>query len=120
MRDRTGGLLGRGLQPLRREHLRHRAGGRALAAAVEAAHAGPVQLVLSARAENYVHGRPDLAGTIARLQAFQEAGADPLFAPGVLRLGELRSLVSSVDRPVNVLALAACPSVAELASVGVA
>ena len=91
-----------------------------VAAAVEAAHAGPVHLVLTARAENFVHNRPDLAGTIARLQAFQGAGADVLFAPGVLQLGEIRSLVSSVDRPVNVLALAGCPSVAELASVGVA
>jgi 2-methylisocitrate lyase-like PEP mutase family enzyme len=89
-------------------------------AAAEAAHTGPTHLVLTARAENYVHGRPDLAGTIARLQAFQEAGADVLFAPGVLALADIRSLVSSVDRPVNVLALAGCPSVNELASAGVA
>ena len=45
-------------------------------AAAEAAHRGPVRLVLTARAENYLHGRPDLADTIARLQAYQEAGAD--------------------------------------------
>jgi 2-methylisocitrate lyase-like PEP mutase family enzyme len=91
-----------------------------VAAAAEAAHGGPAQLVLTARAENYIHGRPDLTGTIARLQAFQEAGADVLFAPGVLALADIRSLVASVDRPVNVLALAGCPSVEELASAGVA
>jgi 2-methylisocitrate lyase-like PEP mutase family enzyme len=91
-----------------------------VAAAAEAAHRGPAQLVLTARAENYVHGRPDLADTVARLQAFQEAGADVLFAPGVLALADIRSLVSSVDRPVNVLALAGCPGVDELSSVGVA
>jgi 2-methylisocitrate lyase-like PEP mutase family enzyme len=55
-----------------------------------------------------------------RLQAFQEAGADVLFAPGVRVLADIRSLVSSVDRPVNVLALAGCPTVDELSSVGVA
>src|SRR5437764_10630098 len=54
-----------------------------VAAAVEAAHAGPERLVLTARAENHLHGRPDLADTIARLQAFQEAGADVLYAPGL-------------------------------------
>jgi len=51
-------------------------------AAAEVAHAGPVHLVLTARAENYLHGRPDLRDTIRRLQAYQEAGADVLFAPG--------------------------------------
>ena len=50
-------------------------------AAAEAAHRGPVHLVLTARAENYLHGRPDLADTIARLQRFQDAGADVLYAP---------------------------------------
>ena len=53
-------------------------------AAAEAAHAGPVPFVLTARAENYLHGRRDLADTIARLQAYQEAGADVLFAPAVV------------------------------------
>lgn len=76
--------------------------------------------MVTARADNYVHGWPDLADTVARLQAFQEAGADVLFAPGVLTLADIRSLVSSVDRPVNVLALAGCPTVDELSSVGVA
>src|SRR6185437_3859118 len=57
-----------------------------IAAAAEAAHGGPGRLVLTARAENYLHGRPDLADTIARLQAFQEAGADVLYAPGLRSL----------------------------------
>ena len=90
-----------------------------VAAAAEAAHAGPVHLVLTARAENLLHGRNDLADTIARLQAYQEAGADVLYAPGLQTLDDIRSVVSSVDRPVNVLALPNAPTIAELASVGV-
>jgi 2-methylisocitrate lyase-like PEP mutase family enzyme len=53
-----------------------------VAAAAEVAHGGPVKLVLTGRAENHIHGRPDLADTIARLQRYQDAGADVLFAPG--------------------------------------
>ena len=87
-----------------------------IAAAVEAA-AG--QIVLTARCENYLHGRPDLAETIARLKSFQEAGADVLYAPGLSELDDIRSLVESVDRPVNVLARPGAPSVAELAQAGV-
>jgi 2-methylisocitrate lyase-like PEP mutase family enzyme len=90
-----------------------------VAAAAEAAHAGEPRLVLTARAENHVHGVDDLEDTIARLQAYQEAGADVLFAPGLERLEDIRRLVSSVDRPVNVLARPGGPSVPELASVGV-
>jgi 2-methylisocitrate lyase-like PEP mutase family enzyme len=90
-----------------------------VAAAAEVAHAGPVHLVLTARSENFLHRRPDLADTIARLQAFQDAGADVLYAPGVTRLDDIRVLVEAVDRPVNVLALPGAPSVDELASVGV-
>jgi 2-methylisocitrate lyase-like PEP mutase family enzyme len=75
--------------------------------------------VLTARAENYLHGLPDLADTIRRLQAFEAAGADVLYAPGVRDLGEIRSIVASVGLPVNVLALAGVPSLAELVSVGV-
>jgi 2-methylisocitrate lyase-like PEP mutase family enzyme len=88
-------------------------------AAVEAAHGGPVHFVLTARAENYLHGRPDLADTIDRLQAFEEAGADVLYAPGLADLADIRSVVNSVGLPVNVLARPGAPSVAELASVGV-
>jgi 2-methylisocitrate lyase-like PEP mutase family enzyme len=88
-------------------------------AAAEAAHAGPRKLVLTARSENYVQGRPDLADTIARLLSFQEAGADVLFAPGLRDIGEIRELVAAVERPVNVLAVPGAPSVDELAEAGV-
>ncbi len=90
-----------------------------VAAAAEAAHAGATPLVLTARAENHLYGAGDLADTIARLQAYQEAGADVLFAPGLRDLEEIRRLVDSVERPVNVLARPDGPSVAELASAGV-
>jgi 2-methylisocitrate lyase-like PEP mutase family enzyme len=90
-----------------------------VAAAAEAAHAGPMRLVLTARAENYLRGNPDIADTIARLQAFQEAGADVLYAPALDDLGDLRELLASVDLPVNVLARAGAPSVSELATLGV-
>ena len=90
-----------------------------VAAAAEAAHSGARRLVLTARAENHVHGIDDLADTIARLQGFQEAGADVLFAPGLRELDQIRELVSSVDLPVNVLALPGVPPVSELAEAGV-
>jgi 2-methylisocitrate lyase-like PEP mutase family enzyme len=90
-----------------------------IAAAAEAAHAGPGRLVLTARAENYLHGRPDLADTIARLQAFQEAGADVLYAPGLRTLEDISQVIREVDRPVNVLVLEGMPPVAELAQAGV-
>ena len=90
-----------------------------VAAAVEAAHAGPARLVLTARAENYLYGRADLADTIARLQAYQAAGADVLYAPGLTSLSDIRQLVTAVDRPVNVLAMPGTPPVSELAGVGV-
>ncbi len=90
-----------------------------VAAAAEAAHGGPVHLVLTARAENYLHGRPDLADTIGRLQAYQAAGADVLYAPGLASLEDIRQVVASVDRPVNVLARPGAPAVPELAAVGV-
>jgi len=90
-----------------------------VAAAAEAAHSGERRLVLTARSENHVHGRDDLADTISRLQSFQEAGADVLFAPGVRDLDQIRELVFSVDLPVNVLVVPGMPSVSELAEVGV-
>ncbi|MEO7556986.1 MAG: isocitrate lyase/phosphoenolpyruvate mutase family protein [Acidimicrobiales bacterium] len=91
-----------------------------VAAAAEAAHEGPKQLVLTARAENFICGRDDLPDTIARLQAYQEAGADVLFAPGLTTVEEIKAVVSEVERPVNVLAFPGCPSVAELGELGVA
>jgi 2-methylisocitrate lyase-like PEP mutase family enzyme len=90
-----------------------------VAAAAAAAHAGPVRLVLTARCENYLYGRADLDDTIARLRAYQEAGADALYAPGLQSLADIRRVVSSVDLPVNVLAFAGAPSVSELAEAGV-
>jgi 2-methylisocitrate lyase-like PEP mutase family enzyme len=90
-----------------------------VAAAATAAHRGPAKLVLTARAENYLHGRPDLADTIARLQAFQTAGADVLYAPGITAVEDIRAVVSSVDLPVNVLALPSGPDIAGLAALGV-
>ena len=93
-----------------------------VAAAAEAAHAarnGQARLVLTARAENYLYGRQDLADTIARLQAYQEAGADVLYAPGLTSLADIRHVVASVDRPVNVLAFSGAPPVSELADAGV-
>ena len=90
-----------------------------IAAAAEAARSGDERLILTARAENHLYAAAGLADTIARLQAYQEAGADVLYAPGLSRLEEIRELVASVERPVNVLARPKGPSVAELASVGV-
>jgi len=91
-----------------------------VAAAAEVAHPGEVRFVLTARAENLLRGRDDLADTIARLQAYQEAGADVLYAPGLTDLGAITSLVQSVDRPVNVIVRPGGPTVAELATAGVA
>jgi 2-methylisocitrate lyase-like PEP mutase family enzyme len=91
-----------------------------VAAAAAAAHAGPRRLVLTARAENYLYGRDDLADTIARLQQYGDAGADVLYAPGLTRSGDIAEVVRSVGKPVNVLALGGAPTVAELADLGVA
>jgi 2-methylisocitrate lyase-like PEP mutase family enzyme len=88
-------------------------------AAVDAAHNGAHQLVLTARADNYIHGRPDLGDTIGRLQAFQAAGADVLYAPGLVAVSDIRDVVSAVDRPVNVLIRPGSPSVDALAELGV-
>jgi 2-methylisocitrate lyase-like PEP mutase family enzyme len=90
-----------------------------VAAAGQAAHAGPARLVLTARAENHLRGNPDVHDTIARLQAYEEAGADVLYAPALDRPDDLRELLASVDLPVNVLAGPATPPVAELAALGV-
>ena len=73
---------------------------RAAAAAVRAL---PSAFTLTARAENYLHGRPDLGDTITRLQAYQEAGADVLYAPGLAGKEEIAAVVRSLDRPVNVV-----------------
>jgi 2-methylisocitrate lyase-like PEP mutase family enzyme len=91
-----------------------------IAAAARAAHDGPVRFVLTGRAENYLHGRKDLDDTVARLRAYQEAGADVLYAPGLSDPQDIRDLVAALDRPVNVLARPGAPPVTELAELGVA
>jgi len=72
-------------------------------AAAEAARSLPFTFTLTGRAENFLVGRPDLADAIARLQAYQEAGADVLYAPGLGTRQDIETVVRSVDRPVNVV-----------------
>jgi len=90
-------------------------------AAVEAARPLAFPFTVVGRAENYLHGRPDLKDTIARLQAYQEAGADVLYAPGLKSREDIATVVRSVDRPVNVVMglVGVELSVAELAEIGV-
>jgi 2-methylisocitrate lyase-like PEP mutase family enzyme len=92
-----------------------------MAAAVEAARAFPFHFVLVGRAENFLHGRPDLDDTIRRLQAYEAAGADALFAPGVTRPEDIRTVCASVGKPVNVVMglKGVALSVDELAALGV-
>lgn len=90
-------------------------------AAVEAARSLPFPFTLTARAENYLVGRPDLADAIRRLQAYQEAGADVLYAPALPSQEDIETVVRSVDRPVNVVMglRGAQLSLAELSAIGV-
>ncbi|PHR91619.1 MAG: 2-methylisocitrate lyase [Robiginitomaculum sp.] len=90
-------------------------------AAVSAARALPFAFTLTARAENFLVGRPDISDVITRLQAYQEAGADVLYAPGLSTEQDIRSLCACVDRPVNVLALPCIPALTftALADMGV-
>jgi 2-methylisocitrate lyase-like PEP mutase family enzyme len=90
-------------------------------AAVELAKSLPIPFVLTARAEALIHGSTDLDETIKRLQAFEAAGADVLYAPGLKNLDMIRTVVSSVSKPVNVVMTHADPSLtaADLAAVGV-
>jgi 2-methylisocitrate lyase-like PEP mutase family enzyme len=92
-----------------------------VAAAVEAARSLPFPFTLTARAENFLNGRPDLDDTIRRLQAFEAAGADVLFAPALPTLDAVRTVCASVSKPVNFMV--GIPgksfSVAELAAAGV-
>ena len=74
-----------------------------VAAAAAGAHALPFPFMFVARAENYLHGRPDLDDTIRRLQAFEAAGAQVLYAPGITKAEDIRTVCSSVNKPVNVL-----------------
>ena len=92
-----------------------------IAAASEAARNLGVPFTLTARAENYLVGRPGLGDTITRLQAYQTAGADVLYAPGLTSADDIAAVVRSVDRPVNVLAglTGAGLSLADLSGLGV-
>jgi 2-methylisocitrate lyase-like PEP mutase family enzyme len=90
-------------------------------AASAAARALPFQFTLTARCENYLHGRPDLRDTINRLQAYQDAGADVLYAPGLAARDDIAAVVKSLDRPVNALMglQGVQLSLAELSAMGV-
>jgi len=90
-------------------------------AAVEAARSLPFTFTLTARAENYLHGKPDIKDTIKRLHAYQEAGADVLYAPGLRTKDEIAEVVHAVDRPVNALMglQGVLLSQAELSEIGV-
>jgi 2-methylisocitrate lyase-like PEP mutase family enzyme len=88
-----------------------------VAAAVEAARGVGFPFTLTARAENHIRGNPDLADTIARLRAYEAAGADVLYAPGLGTTPEIREVCDAVTRPVNVLALGGL-SLAEIADAG--
>jgi 2-methylisocitrate lyase-like PEP mutase family enzyme len=74
-----------------------------VSAAAEAVHALPFPFTLTARAENFLVGRRDLGDAIRRLQAYQEAGADVLYAPGLVERDDIAAVVKAVDRPVNVV-----------------
>jgi 2-methylisocitrate lyase-like PEP mutase family enzyme len=90
-------------------------------AAVEAARSLAFPFMLTARAENLLHGRQDLDDTIRRLQAFEKAGADVLYAPGLKDLATIRTVASSVTKPLNVVMSAADPAITaeQLAAAGV-
>jgi 2-methylisocitrate lyase-like PEP mutase family enzyme len=88
-----------------------------VAAAADAAHRLGFPFMFTARAENHIRGNPDLDDTIARLQAYEEAGADVLYAPGLRSAEEIRAVSSAVSKPVNVLAVPNL-SFAEIAAAG--
>ena len=88
-----------------------------VAAAAEAARHFDFPFTFTARAENHIRERDDLDDTIARLQAFERAGADVLYAPGLRTLDEIRTVCDAVSKPVNVLAVPSL-SLAEMAEAG--
>jgi 2-methylisocitrate lyase-like PEP mutase family enzyme len=92
-----------------------------VAACVEMARSLPVPFTFVARAENLIRGRPDLDDTIKRLQAFEKAGADVLYAPGLRDLATMRTVVQAIGKPLNVVMSAADPALtaAEMEAVGV-
>lgn len=88
-------------------------------AAAEAIPQGDAALMLTARCENHLRGNPDLADTIKRLQAYQEAGADVLYAPALADPAQIEEVLRSIDRPLNVLLLPGGPSASQLLKLGV-
>jgi 2-methylisocitrate lyase-like PEP mutase family enzyme len=90
-----------------------------VAAAAEAAHALAFPFMFVARAENFLHGRPDLDDTLRRLEAFEKAGADVLFAPGLPNIEAIRTVCKTVSKPVNVVRGGPGPSLTELEAAGV-
>ncbi len=92
-----------------------------VAAASRSARALPFPFTLTARAENFLHGRPDVGDTIRRLQAFAAAGADVLYAPGLRDLDTIRRVVAAVPKPLNVVMSSADPDMTaqQLAKIGV-
>lgn len=92
-----------------------------VAAAVEAAKSCPIPVLLTARAENLLYGIDDLDDTIRRLQAFEQVGADVLYAPGLRTLEQMETVVSSVTKPVNVVMGFADPDITieQLGEIGV-
>jgi len=87
-------------------------------AAAEVNRRSTSALMLTARAENHIRGNPDLSDTIERLQAYQEAGADVLYAPGLMKIDDIRTLIAAVDLPVNVLLMPGGPPVPNLFEAG--
>jgi 2-methylisocitrate lyase-like PEP mutase family enzyme len=90
-----------------------------VAAAAEVARKLPFPFMLVGRAENFLHGRPDLDDTIKRLQAYEKAGAEVLFPPGMPNIDAIRTVVQSVTKPVNIVRGGPGPSIADLEAVGV-
>src|SRR5215471_17305838 len=103
--EAAAGLVGGSIEDMSRAHgiyeLAHAV--ERIRAAAGVARGLPFSFILTARAENYLVGRPDLKDTIKRLQAYQEAGADVLYAPGLTSKDDIRAVVGAVDRPVNVV-----------------
>ena len=90
-----------------------------VAIAAEAAHGLAEPMVLTGRAENHIRGVDDLDDTISRLIAYRDAGADCVYAPGIVDIEQISAVVEAVGVPVNVLALATAPPIPELAAAGV-
>jgi 2-methylisocitrate lyase-like PEP mutase family enzyme len=92
-----------------------------IAAAVQASKSLNFKFMLTARCENYLYGNPSIGDTIKRLQAYQEAGADVLYAPGIQSVEDIKAVLSSIDRPMNLLMGFASSqlTVAEVAALGV-